>query len=145
MTYDTQASRPQPPGDTQPVPVHVTGAAKSRRKLTRFETYVLTASDPAQCILPESEDRICAYVQAIDNDIVLGPTKGVVAAAVNIVVNVPSPNGAYIPKANTVPYPVEGTNAVYAGITTSAANSRVAVVETYYAEEDGETYYASQE
>jgi hypothetical protein len=109
--------------------VSLDGAAPRLR--TSYETFVLTANDPAQCILPEDDRRVCAYVQAIDNDIVLGPTKAVVNNPVNTVANVPQPNGAYVPKANTAPYPVYDSNAVYAGITITASNSRVTVVATY--------------
>lgn len=149
MTDDTQAASPRTPaGDgLQPVPVRIiaddtgaglTGPASSparRRKLTRFQTYVLTASDPTDCILPESADRIVAFVQAIDNDIVLGPTKGVVGAGVNTAVGVPNPNGAYVPKSNTWQTRIDGSNPVYAGVTTTATASRVTVIETYLADE----------
>lgn len=119
-------------------PVHITGSdiplgRKPRRCVARYETYVLTANDPTMCILPENPDREIAFVQAIDNDIVLGPTKAVVGAAQNTVTSVPNPNGTYLPKANTVPYPVLDSNAVYAGVTTTSSSSRVSVTDYFRA------------
>jgi hypothetical protein len=127
--------------DTDTIPavkVHVESAApgvlggqlKKRQVLSRYETYVLTASDPAQCILPQDDDRIEYTIIALDNDIILGPTKGVVAAPVNTVASVPNPNGGYIPK--SLRFVFKDTNQVYAGITTAASNSRVTVIHTYY-------------
>jgi hypothetical protein len=128
--------------DTETIPavrIHVAsaepgvlgGQPKKRRVLSRYETYVLTASDPAQCILPQDEDRIAYTIIALDNDIVLGPTKGVVGAGVNTVANVPSPNGGYIPK-GLPGLRLRDTNQVFAGVTTTASNSRVTVIDTYY-------------
>jgi hypothetical protein len=106
------------------------GQTGKRRVLSRYETYVLTASDPAQCILPQDEDRIEYTIIALDNDIILGPTKGVVGAGVNTVASVPNPNGGYIPK--SLRFVFKDTNQVYAGVTTTATNSRVTVIDSYY-------------
>lgn len=121
-----------------PVGVHIVSSAVPQpaaagKLRTSYETYVLTANDPAQCILPDDDKRVIALVQAIDNDIVLGPTNAVAGSTVNTVAGVPQPNGAYIPKANTAPTPVKGGNAVWAGITTAGSNSRVTVIATYRA------------
>lgn len=113
------------------------GAPKARRVLSRYLTYVLTAGDPAQCILPQDDDRIEYTIIAIDNDVVLGPTKGVVGAAVNTVANVPTPNGGYVPKGLPGLQRLKDTNQVYAGITTTASNSRVTVIDTYYEAPEG--------
>ena len=111
------------------------GAPKARRILTRYETYVLTVNDPVQCILPQDEDRIEYTIIALDNDIILGPTKGVAGAPVNTVVNVPNPNGGYIPK--QLRFFLKDTGQVYAGVTTIATSSRVTVVDTYYEAPEG--------
>lgn len=129
--------------DYEPVRVHLASveagiggapaaAARPRRTAT-YETFVLTANDPVMAILPPDPEgrRTCAYVQAIDNDVVLGPTAGVAGAAANTVTNVPNPNGTYLPKANTAPYPVEDSGPVFAGVTTTASASRVAVTAVY--------------
>lgn len=110
-------------------------AGKRRRVLSRYETYVLTSNDPVQCILPQDEDRIEYTIIALDNDIVLGPTKGVVGAAVNTVASVPNPNGGYIPK--SLQFVFKDTGQVYAGVTTVASNSRVTVIDTYYEVQEG--------
>lgn len=124
--------------DYEPVKVraHITGsdvplARPGQRCRAVYETFVLTSADKSQCILPEDDDRECAYVQPLDNDIVIGPTKGVVEAAVNTVTNVPQPNGTYIPKTNTVPYEVRDNGPVFAGITVTSSNSRVSVTAYY--------------
>lgn len=100
----------------------------------RYTTFVLTAADPVQCILEEDPDRVEAYVLALDNDVVIG-TKGQVQATQNTAANVPQPIGAYVPsKANggsIVPFPVRDSGAVYAGVTTTAASSRVSVAAYY--------------
>lgn len=125
--------------EVTPVHVHIASSAvpaagpPAARYRTMFETYVLTAGDPVMCILPEDSSRYCALVQAIDNDIVLGPSAGVAGSAVNTVASVPNPNGAYVPKANTAPVRLEGGNAVFAGVTTTATASRVSVIATYRA------------
>jgi hypothetical protein len=126
------------------VKIHVESAApgvlggqpERRRVLTRYETYVLTANDPVQCILPQDDNRVEYTVIAIDNDIVLGPTKGVAGAPANTVANVPSPNGGYVPK-GLPGLLLKDTNQVYAGVTTTATNSRVTVIDTYYEVPEG--------
>lgn len=124
--------------DYEPARVHITGSDISlsghpapHGYRAEYETFVLTSADGAQCILPQDEDREIAYVQPLDNDIIIGPSRGVVAAAVNTAAGVPNPNGSYIPKSSTVPYPVRDNGPVYAGITTTASNSRVSVTACY--------------
>lgn len=126
-----------------PIPIHLTGVASDvipmltgvqpqRRMKTTYETYILTAAEPAQNILPEEVKRYSYHIIAIDNDIIIGPTKGVVAAAVNTVANVPNPNGAYFPKGIWREF--EDNGVVYIGATTVATNTRVAVIAEYYEE-----------
>ena len=128
------------------VSVHLVGAdegvlsgagqpADKRRVLSRYQTYVLTANDPAMEILPVDPDRVEYTIIAIDNDIILGPTKGVAGAAVNTVAGVPNPNGAYIPKQLNIT--LQDTGQVACGITTTAANSRVTIIDTYYEAPEG--------
>lgn len=100
----------------------------------RYETFVLTANDPVQCILPEDPDRAEAYVLALDNDILIG-TRNQVSAAQNTASGVPYPIGAYVPAKTTagsvVPFGVRDCGAVYAGVTTTGSNSRVSVAAYY--------------
>jgi hypothetical protein len=71
------------PHDYDPVSVRLVGSTPTEPWFGgRYETVVLTAKDPVQSILAEDEDREIAYVQALDNDIVIGP-KNVVAVAGN--------------------------------------------------------------
>lgn len=123
--------------EVTPLPVKIVeypaqAPVKVPRVETRYETFVLTSNDPAQCILPEDTNRICAYVQAIDTDIVLGQSRAMVANPVNTVASVPTPFGAYIPKANTAPTRIEDSNAVFAGLT-SSTSTRVTVIASYNA------------
>lgn len=125
------------PEEITPVPVHVTGVARGvlpgaprRRMKTTYETYILTANEPAQNILPQDPKRYSYHIFAIDNDIVIGPTKGVVASPVNQVATVPSPNGAYFPKGFWREF--EDNGMVYIGATTIATSTRVTVVAEYY-------------
>lgn len=125
----------------EPVKVHVAsadpgvqlGAAKASPGTCRavYQTVVLTANDPVQDILPADPDREVAYVQALDNDIVIASTKGVAGSAVNTVASAPNPDGTLVPKINTAPWPVHDSGAVFAGATTTASSSRVSVAAYY--------------
>jgi hypothetical protein len=130
--------------DAPPIRVHVASVsdearpAPSGRSQERYRavytTVQLTASDPVQDILPEDPDRVEAYVIALDNDIVIG-TRNQVSAEQNTAAGVPYPIGAFIPAKTTggslIPFPVKDCNAVYAGVTTTASNSRVSVAAYY--------------
>ena len=120
-----------------PIPIQLAGIAKGvslggprKRMRTTYETYVLTANEPAQNILPQDTKRYRYHILAIDNDIIIGPTKGVVANPVNQIANVPSPNGAYFLKGIWQEF--EDNGMVYIGATTIASNSRVTVIAEYY-------------
>lgn len=112
------------------VRVHVAGsdvplgapAPPKRTRRTVFLTVTLTADDPAQPVLPASDGRIRALVQALDADITLAATQG----------NAASLTGTVVPAANTAPYPVEHDGAVYAGAgVTGTDTARVAVTAVY--------------
>ena len=114
-----------------PVHVHVASSAVQepvhRRRMV-FHTVVLTSKEPGRLILAQNEYRVAALVQPIDAAIVLGESIAQVSAAQNMVASVPSPSGAYVPSSNTSPYPVDTTDAVYAGLTTSSDN-RISITE----------------
>lgn len=137
----TPASTNGKPSGLEPLIVHVENAheinakaapaaAPSPAYVGKYETIVLTANDPVQSLLAEDSSRRIAFVQALDNDVVVG-THGQVAAAANTVSDVPQPQGAYIPKANGSPTPIVDCNAVWVGITTTTSNSRVSVLSFY--------------
>ena len=104
------------------------------RYTAHYETFQLTANDPVACILPEDPDRVEAFVLALDNDIVIG-TKNQASAAQNTISGVPYPIGCYVPAktdgGSITPFPVRDCDAVFAGVTTTAANSRVSVAAYY--------------
>jgi hypothetical protein len=122
-----------------PIPIHVASAepgvltgqpVNNKRFKTTYETYVLTAADPVQNILPQDPKRYRYSIFSVDNDIVLGPSKGVTGNAVNTVAGVPAPNGGYFPKGLWRDFHDNGM--VYAGATTIATISRVVVIAEYY-------------
>lgn len=129
-----------PAGDLMPVPVHVVSGAllaAPKRELHRTEylTVVLTADDPVQQLLPQSPNRVCAWLQALDNDVVIGKDTSQAGAATNTVASNPRPSGAVIPKANTAPYPLDSNDVVYVGLTTTGSASRVSVTAVYRVQE----------
>lgn len=92
--------------------------AAPKQYRTVFMTITLTADDPVQPLLPASDDREIAYVQALDNDITLGNSRGT------------APNGAVIPHTNLGPYPVKESGSVFVAMTAST-DSRVSVTAVY--------------
>lgn len=115
-----------------PVPVHLVGAdvqlaaktAAAPQLRAVYHTVILTADEGAQHVLPASNDRVAAWIQAIDDDIVIN---GKLAEAAN-------GRGAVVPKANTAPYPVTDSGPVYAGVITALTGTntaRVAVSAVY--------------
>lgn len=126
-----------------PVHVHIvsSGVAPRPRKQKRtvFSTVVLTANEPVQEILPKSENRVCAYVQAIDNDIVLATTFAQGQSKANTATSVPFPSGMYLPSktngGSIQPFRIDGNDLIFAAATTTGSNSRVAVSATYYIDE----------
>ena len=119
-----------------PIPVHVVSSSvpvkKKRQKRTVFNTVILTSADSVQQLLPQSDLRVCAYVQAIDNDVVLASSVSQGQAKSNTASGVPFPSGTYLPKANTAPYRIEGNEAIWVAATTTGSNTRVAVSATYW-------------
>lgn len=104
------------------VPLGAPQPPRKRVKRTVFLTVTLTADDPAQPILPASAGRSGALVQALDADITIAGTQANAAAG----------SGTVVPKANTVPYPVEHDGAVFAGADLAGANTaRVSVTAVY--------------
>lgn len=127
-----------------PVPIHVASVAAGlalsdtsqgttppkRQFRTKYETFVLTANDQSECILAQADDRDEFFVLAVDNDVVIGPTKGVAANPSNIVAGTPNATGAYCPK-GILMGPFQDNGQLYAGVTTTASSSRVTVISTY--------------
>lgn len=122
-----------------PVRMHLESVAEGilsprRRKVVRFETFVLTANDPVQCILPDNPDRCAAYVHAFDNYVALAVTRGQGADNTGIAdlsVAATQVYGQLVSSADTGPTPVGGTNAVFAACAT-AKPARVTVQEISY-------------
>jgi len=124
------AARVAPPPEVAPAP--------RKRYRSTYQTIVLTADDPVQLILPDSDLRVIAYVVTLDNDIVLSNNFGDAQSALNVKSGTPFPIGCLVPAKGTggasFPFPVIDSARVYAGVTTTATNSRVAITAVYRSE-----------
>jgi hypothetical protein len=99
----------------QPKPVQ-------ERLYGRYRIATITDVDEAVDLLPASEDRICAYVQPLDDDVVISGNRS----------DAESGAGTRIPKANTSPYPIYDQGVLYvAAPVIGATTSRVSVSATY--------------
>lgn len=79
---------------------------------------------PAEEILPASPLRSIAWIQCLDDDMVISDNQSDAAAG----------RGITIPKTNTAPWPIQGSGAVYAwpaAGTLAGAQSRISVASTY--------------
>lgn len=121
-----------------PVPVHVSNAAdlvpvtRTRRKAVRTRTIVLTATDPVQDLLPQSEGRCEAWVfQCGDNDIVISHSGTQAKATANTVATLPNPSGTLVVKTFLSPVPVPSNDRTW--VTAQAFPTRVSVLEVIYA------------
>lgn len=124
---------PDDPIRVDPVPIHLAsvepgidlaGPRAYKACRTVFRTVRLIAADPVQEIVPASEDREIAWVQALDDDIILSERLG----------DGQTSTGAIVPKINTAPYPVRHDGVVYASAITfsgAGAVSRVSVTAVY--------------
>lgn len=122
MTTTSGVSEPRP------IPVHLASVAAElglaaapgppspgspKTTKTVYRTVQLTASDPVQEIMAASDERIIAWVVAVDADVVLADNKSDAAAV----------RGSYVPcvtpaagKPNlAAPYPVQDNRVVYVG------------------------------
>lgn len=128
-----------PEGDVYtPIPVHISNtsdlapAIRNRRKAFRTRTIVLTAADPVQDLLPQSEARCEAWVlQCGDNDIVISHSGSQAKATSNTVATLPNPSGALILKTVLFPVPIPTNDRMW--VTAQAFPTRVTVLEVIYA------------
>lgn len=94
-----------------------------------YRTIVLTASDNGKEIFAVSETRCCAYVRALDDDLVIGKTSSD---------SQDSGRGYTVPKADTGPTPIYDSAVAYVGNATgtfsgSGSTSRLSVAAYYRA------------
>lgn len=89
-------------------------------------TVVLSSVQPTAILLPRDPEREAADILAVDNAVVIAATQAQAGAAQNTVTDTPQPSGAWIPVGTR--YTIRATGVVWAGITTTATNSRVSVV-----------------
>ena len=115
----------------KPIGVHVTGsdvpigAAGGGKHRAVYQTVRLTSSEPAAPVLPQSDRRIIAFVQALDDDLIISGNQS----------DASNGAGATVPAANGSPWPVLDSGAVYAYAATysggSGTYSRVSVTAIY--------------
>jgi len=101
----------------EPMKVHLSGSdlplitpeRKRCRRGTSLRTFVLTANDPVQQILPQNTNRIEAYIQCVDDPAVAFSIHDSLADA-----QAGGNAGVTVPAANTGPYPLHTNDAVWA-------------------------------
>jgi hypothetical protein len=99
--------------DHTPVKVHLSSSdlplaptQKRCRRGVSFRTVTLTTSDPVQQILPQNLNRVEAWAQAFTNAVTVYSSRADAQAAGGA--------GITLPVANTAPYPLNTTDAVWA-------------------------------
>lgn len=101
----------------EPAKVHITGsdvllghqAPKKRRRGVSLRSFVLTAADPIQQILPQAENRCEAWIQNVDT---AGKNFTIYASKADALAG--GNSGVTVPKTNTTPYPVNTADPVWA-------------------------------
>lgn len=127
-------------GEPRPIPVHVTssapgalpGAAGATTYRTVYRTVKLTNAEPCQEIMAASDDRVIAWVVAVDADIYLSDNRGDAQAGTGTYVPCVIP-AATKPSLQS-PYPVQDYRVVYAAavVTPTGTNvTRVSVSAVY--------------
>jgi hypothetical protein len=99
---------------SEPVLVHIAGSslpvdrppATGKRRGASLRSFTLTANDPVQPILPLNINRCEAWVQALTNPITVYTSLADAKAGGN--------GGVTIPATNTVPYPMNTTDQIWA-------------------------------
>jgi hypothetical protein len=116
-----------------PIPIHVasvapgvsmgsTGQKPTVERRTVFYTIILTAANDAEQLLPASDDREIAWVQPLDDNVVLSDNMSSAASG----------TGTVVPKGNNQPYPVQHSGAVYVSAPVmSGATSRITMTAVY--------------
>jgi hypothetical protein len=94
--------------------VQAKGSGKKEKYRTVFQTVVLDANGSVKSILPTSDNRVVAYVQPLDNDIVLASTKAQAQASSN---TTPGPSGASVNVEGTATSVSAGTVVATASLT----------------------------
>jgi len=113
----------------EPVKVHITGSDVSlggrvpsgrKRRGLSARSFTLTAADPVQEILPQSDNRREAVITSTNNACTIGASKGDAQNGGN--------SAATIPSGITTPYPVNTTDAVWASAGTLPATISVIAI-----------------
>ncbi len=93
-----------------------------------FHTVALADGDAYRQLLPLDALRVSALVQAFDQDVVLTNSRSQAQSAANTVANLPNPDGAILPKANTSPTLLTTVAEVW--VTAQTLPARVSVIVT---------------
>lgn len=123
--------------EPKPVSVHVTSIAAGvqlgnvaphDKIRTEFKTETVDDANTVRPLLPDSPDRVCAYVQVTGGDVYLCDSESKAKQAVN---QSNSEVGSILPSANTAPWPVRGQGAIWIAQVTSSKTCVVSVTADY--------------
>lgn len=132
---------PGPATAYEPVHIHVAsmapevtlGQALSPRRdqiRTRFGTETVDDTNPVRPLLPDHPDRVCVYVQVTGGDVYLCDSESKASQAADAAA---SGLGSILPATNTGPWPVRGTQAVWAAQVTPSKTCVVSFTADYRA------------
>lgn len=109
--------------------VAISGPQRARgRIVTAFGTETVDDSNPVRPLLPESPERVCAYVQATGGDVYLCDSEAKANQAHD---TASSDLGTLLPHGNTAPWPVGGQQAVWIAQVTAASSCIVSFTADY--------------
>ena len=124
--------------EIKPVPIHLASVADGvalagpRRAasaiVTRFGTETVDDSNSVRPLLPASDERVCAYVQATGGDVYLCDSE---AKATQARDTTNSELGTFLSHTNTAPWPIGGQQAVWIAQVTAASSCVVSFTADY--------------
>lgn len=106
----------EPQRDYEPVRVHMVADStkapgQARGKVvTRFGTETVDNANPVRPLLPDDPGRVCAWVQATGGNVYLCDSE---SKAIQAAGQVNSGVGTFLPAANTAPWELLGSQAVW--------------------------------
>lgn len=116
----------------KPVPIHLAsvgpnvklGGGGKKEHRSAFYTITLSQANDAEQLLPASDEREIAWVQPLDDNIVVSDNQSDCAKG----------TGTVIPKNNNQPYPIQHSGALYVSAPVLAgATSRITLTAVYLA------------
>lgn len=128
----------EPMTEVPPVNVHVASIAEGvalrtahtgrKARVTQFGTETVDDNNPVRPLLPDSPERVCAYVQATGGDVYLCDSEAKANQAHD---TANSDLGTLLPHGNTAPWPITGQGPVWVAQVTAAASCVVSFTADY--------------